>query len=238
MAFDPQTIRFLATRSSGEVSGRLLQPADATVLYVLAHGAGAGMDHPFMDSIARRLATLGVATLRYQFPYMEAGGRRPDPPPIAKKTVRSAVRVAADVGLPLIAGGRSFGGRMTAYAAADEDLDGVLGLAFLGFPLHPSGREGTDRWRPMASLTLPMLFLQGDRDRLANLELLRPLLAEHGPTATLCVVEGGDHSFQVLKRSGRSENEVLDELAATIAGWAAGLVTTPGADREGCRKAD
>ncbi|MCZ6507018.1 MAG: alpha/beta hydrolase, partial [Acidobacteria bacterium] len=209
-----------ATASRGEVSALLLQPIDASVLYVLAHGAGAGMSHPFLDSVSRALAARGVATLRYQFPYMEAGGRRPDPPAIAQKTVRSAVVRAAETGLPLIAGGKSFGGRMTAYAAAGGQLPGVVGLAYLGVPLHPPGREGTDRWGPMTDIDLPMLFLQGDRDRLANLDLLRPVVRDLRPPGVLHVVEGGDHSFKVLKRSGRADCEVLTEIVDTLARWA------------------
>ena len=216
-------IRFTATRSRGEVSAKLVVPTEAKVLYVLAHGAGAGMDHPFMATMARRLAERRVATLRYQFPYMEAGSRRPDPPAIAIKTVRSAVSRASEVGLPMIAGGKSFGGRMTAYAAAQGGLDSVLGLAFLGFPLHAPGRDGTERWSPMTSIAVPMLFLQGDRDRLANLELLKPLVLSLDPVATLEVVEGGDHSFQVLKRSERSDDEVVDQLSSVLSSWALAL---------------
>ena len=209
------------------MSALLCLPADAFSLYVLAHGAGAGMDHPFLEAIAAELAEHGVATLRYQFPYMEAGRRRPDPPPIARKTVRSAVDQAREFGLPIFAGGRSFGGRMTAYAAVDA-LEEVIGLAFLGFPLHPSGRAGTERWDRLTELRRETLFLQGDRDRLANLDLLRPLVAALQPPGALHVVEGGDHSFKVLKRSGRSEEEVLEELACTISDWARGL--TGGSD--------
>ena len=223
------TIRFVASRSSGEVTGRLLRPAGADLLYVLAHGAGAGMDHPFLEAVATRLADRGVATLRFQFPYLEAGRRRPDPPAIAKQTIRSAVERAAEEGLPVIAGGKSFGGRMTAYAAADG-LPGVRGLAFLGFPLHPPRRPGTARWEPMAGLAIPSLFLQGDRDALADLDLLAPLVRELPAPATLHVVAGADHSFAVLKRSGRTAAEVLDELADTIGEWgrAPALLSSPG----------
>ena len=205
------------------MSALLCLPEDAFALYVLAHGAGAGMDHPFMEAISAQLAEHGVATLRYQFPYMEARGRRPDPPPIAQKTVRSAVDRAREFGLPVFAGGRSFGGRMTAYAAVDA-LEEIIGLAFLGFPLHASGRDGTERWGRLTELRRETLFLQGDRDRLANLDLLRPLVADLQPPGELHVVEGGDHSFKVLKRSGRSEAEVLEELARAIAEWARGLL--------------
>jgi predicted alpha/beta-hydrolase family hydrolase len=214
-----RALRFQATRSSGEVSALLSMPEDAFAVYVLAHGAGAGMDHPFMEAISARLADRGVATLRYQFPYMEAGGRRPDPPPIAQKTVRSAVDRALEFGLPVFAGGRSFGDRMTAYAAVDA-LEEIFGLVFLGFPLHPSGRDGTERWGRLTELRRETLFLQGDRDRLANLDLLRPLVADLQPEGKLHIVEGGDHSFKVLKRSGRSEAEVLEELSQAISDWA------------------
>ena len=219
-----ELIRFRATESRGEVSARLVVPPDAQVLYVLAHGAGAGMDHPFMEAVAACLAAKQVATLRYQFPYMEAGGRRPDPPAVAQKTARSAVARAAEIGLPLIAGGKSFGGRMTAYAACKGALPAVSGLAFLGFPLHAPGRDGTDRWLPMTEVGLPMLFLQGDRDRLANLDLLRPLVDALKPPAVLHVVEGGDHSFRVTRRCGRSENEVLGEIGDALADWAHALI--------------
>lgn len=225
---EAQSLRFEATASHGEVSALLVRPADARALYVLAHGAGAGMSHPFMETVSRALAARGIATFRYQFPFMEAGRRRPDPPPIAKKTVRSAVARAAEIGLPLIAGGRSFGGRMTAYAASGGELPGVLGLAFLGFPLHAPGRDSTDRWGPMIDVGLPMLFLQGDRDRLANLDLLRPVVEDLGQPAVLHVVEGGDHSFKVLQRSGRTEHEVLTEIADTLAHWAHELVAGSG----------
>ena len=221
-----ETLCFRATDSRGEVSARLLVPAAAKVLYVMAHGAGAGMDHPFLESVAHRLAESKIATLRYQFPYMEAGGRRPDPPAVLVTTVCSAVARAAEVGLPMIAGGKSLGGRMTAYAAADTGLPGVHGLAFLGFPLHPPGRDGTQRWSPMTGVRLPMLFLQGDRDRLANLELLRPVVQKLEPSARLHVVKDGDHSFKVRKRSGRSDEEVLEEIADRVSKWALALVSS------------
>lgn len=218
-----RTLQFEATRSRGKVSARVVLPQKATALYVLAHGAGAGMDHPFMAAISERLASRRIGTFRYQFPYMEAGGKRPDQPAIAQKTVRSAVSKAAEFGLPLIAGGKSFGGRMTAYAAIDA-LGAVAGLAFLGFPLHAPGRDGTERWGELVKLHHPTLFLQGDRDRLANLDLLRPLVTNLDPPGALHVVEGGDHSFKVLKRSGRTDDEVLDELAATLSKWILGLI--------------
>jgi len=207
----------------GQVSGLLLRPPDARWLYVFAHGAGAGMRHRFMSALAEALAERGVATLRYQFPYSEAGGRRPDPPGVLQATVRAAVTTAATVapGLPLLAGGKSLGGRMTSSAAAKTALPGVRGLVFVGFPLHAPGRSGTERAEHLEQVGVPMLFLQGTRDALADLELMRAVCARLGARATLHVVEGGDHSFAVLKRSGRSDAEVVRELADTIARWPA-----------------
>ncbi len=188
----------------GEVSALLLRPPDARLLYVVAHGAGAGMRHPFLESIAARLAERGVATLRYQFPYVERRARRPDPPEIAAATVRAAVEEAgrAAPGLPLVAGGKSFGGRMTSTAAAAEPLPGVRGLVFLGFPLHPPGRPGITRAEHLDRVSVPMLFLQGTRDAFAELKLLQSVLKRLGQRATLQLVDGGDHSFRVLKRWG------------------------------------
>jgi uncharacterized protein len=207
----------------GQVSALLLRPADVRWLYVLAHGAGAGMRHRFMSGVAEALAERGVATLRYQFPYTEAGGRRPDPPGVLQATVRAAVTTAATVapGLPLLAGGKSLGGRMTSSAAAKSTLPGVRGLVFLGFPLHAPGRSGIERAEHLDQVGVPMLFLQGTRDALADLDLMRTVCARLGARAMLHVVEGGDHSFAVLKRSGRSDAEVIAELADTIAGWPA-----------------
>jgi len=212
------THRFLATQSKGEVSALLRRPAAARWLYVLGHGAGAGMRHSFMEQIAERLAKLDVATFRYQFPYMQAGGRRPDYGPILVATVRSAVAAAAELAddLPLVVGGKSMGGRMTSTATAKEPLLGVRGLAFLGFPLHPATKPGTTRADHLSDVDLPMLFLQGDRDRLADLELLRPALHPLGEQANLQVIKGADHSFKVLKRSGRTDDEVMTELAEGV----------------------
>jgi len=213
-------IRF-AAGAHGEVSGLLLVPEGARWLYVVAHGAGAGMRHPFMGAVADRLAGRGIATFRYQFPYMERGGGRPDPPHVATATVRAAVTEASrscpDVAL--VAGGKSFGGRMTSTAMAEEPLPSVRGLVFLGFPLHPPGRPSATRARHLEDVTAPMLFLQGTRDPLAELDLLRPVLDRFGDRATLHVVEGADHSFAVLKRSGRTGEQVLDELAQTVEAW-------------------
>ena len=212
------------TVADGEapVSGLLLRPPGASQLYVLAHGAGAGMRHPFLETIARALAERDVATLRYQFPYMERRASRPDPPALAAAAVRAAVAEAARLapGLPLVAGGKSFGGRMTSTAQAEEPLPGVRGLVFLGFPLHPPGRPGDARAEHLARVQIPMLFLQGTRDDFADLKLLTPLVQRLGARATLHLVEGGDHSFHVLKRSGRTDADVLEELAAAVEEWA------------------
>ena len=210
----------------GDVSGLLLRPDGARLLYVLAHGAGAGMRHPFLEVVAQRLAERSIATLRYQFPYMEQRGRRPDPPAVAAATVRAAVIEAARVapGLPLVAGGKSFGGRMTSTAQAEAPLPGVRGLVFLGFPLHPPGRPGDSRAEHLAQVQVPMLFLQGSRDDFADLKLLRPVVKRLGERATLHIVEGGDHSFKVLKRSGRTDADVMTELVQAIVDWSRQLI--------------
>lgn len=212
---------FLATDSSGDVSGILQRPDNAEALYVFAHGAGAGMRHSFMECVAERLAERGVATFRYHFPYMEAGRRGPNPGPILVKTVRSAVGEAARLApnLPLVAGGKSMGGRMTSTAASTEALPGVVGLAFFGFPLHAPGRDSSERGAHLADVGLPMLFLQGTRDKLANLDLLRPLLDGIQPSPSLHVVAGMDHGFHVPKRSGRTDDEVLDEVCEVFVEW-------------------
>ena len=209
----------------GQVTSLLVRPAGARVGLVLAHGAGAGMRHPFLTALSVRLASFGVATFRYQFPYMEAGGGRPDAPAVATATVRAAVAQAAREmeGLPLVAGGKSFGGRMTSTAAAEAPLPGVRGLAFVGFPLHPPGQPGTGRAEHLARVTVPMLFLQGTRDEFAELPLLEPVVAGLGSRATLHVVEGANHAFAVPKKSGRGLSDVLDELARALSDWAAAL---------------
>jgi predicted alpha/beta-hydrolase family hydrolase len=211
--------------SIGKVSGILLRPPDAWAGYVMAHGAGAGMRHRFMERMAQALAERGVATLRYQFPYMEAGGGRPDPPGVLEGTVRAAVGAARErsPGLPLVAGGKSLGGRMTSNAQARRPLPGVAGLVFLGFPLHPAKQPGESRADHLRAVELPMLFLQGSRDALAELERITAVCGRLGPRTTLRVVEGADHSFAVLKRSGRNEADVMDELADTVAGWCRSL---------------
>ena len=217
-------LRFEASAGC-HVAALLLRPAGARCLYVFAHGAGAGMQHRFMEAASARLAGHGIATLRYQFPYMEAGSRRPDSRATLIATVRAAVRAAAAAApdLPLLAGGKSMGGRMTSQAAAEAPLSGVRGLVFFGFPLHPAGRPSTERADHLGNVRLPMLFLQGERDKLAEIDLLRPVCAGLGERATLHVVPEADHSFHVPKRSGRSDDEVLAELARIVAEWSAGL---------------
>ena len=209
------------------VSAILMRPADAWLLYVLAHGAGAGMRHRFLGSISEALARRGVATLRYQFPYMERGARRPDTPAIAEATVRAAVHRAAEAApdLPIIAGGKSFGGRMTSGAAATS-LPGVRGLAFLGFPLHPPGQPGTSRAEHLERVELPMLFLQGTRDQFARLDLITSVCGQLENRATLHLVDDADHSFGVPKRSGRTPEAIIEELADALVRWARSHVTT------------
>jgi uncharacterized protein len=214
-------LRVRVGEATGDVSALLVRPADSRFLYVLAHGAGAGMRHPFLEAIAQRLAERGIATLRYQFPYMERRARRPDPPAVAAATVRAAVMQAARAapGLPLVAGGKSFGGRMTSTAQAAAPLPGVRGLVFLGFPLHPPGRPGNERAEHLAQVRVPMLFLQGTRDDFADLQLLRPVIKRLGNLATLHLVDGGDHSFKVLKRSGRTDGDAMGEVVGSIVEW-------------------
>jgi hypothetical protein len=218
-------IRFRASRSAGDVSAAITRPDDARWLIVLAHGAGAGMTHPFMETLAASLAAQGVVSFRYQFPYVERGAKRPDPPPLLEATVRSAVEAAAGHAgdLPLLAGGKSLGGRMTSRAAAREPLEGVRGLVFFGYPLHAIGKPGTERADHLNDVDVPMLFLQGSRDRLADLALLGPVVERLGSRARIHVVDDADHSFHVPARSGRSDGEVIDELAAETARWAAKL---------------
>lgn len=218
-------LRFRASRSAGDVSAILTRPSDGACLLVFAHGAGAGMTHPFMESLAANLAMRGVGTFRYQFPYMERGSKRPDPAPILEATVRSAVEAAAGVAgdLTLVAGGKSMGGRMTSRAASAEPLSAVRGLVFFGFPLHAMGKPGIERADHLERVSVPMLFLQGSRDRLADLDLLAPLVERLGARATLHVTDGADHSFHVPARSGRSDAEVREELADETARWAAEL---------------
>jgi predicted alpha/beta-hydrolase family hydrolase len=224
-AIDAVSSTFPATANQGDVSALLLRPAGARWLLVFAHGAGAGMRHRFMAAMSAALTEQHIATFRYQFPYMEAGGRRPDSRATLLTTVRSAIAAAraAAPDLPLLAGGKSMGGRMTSLAAAEAPLEGVLGLVFFGFPLHAAGRPSGERGAHLADIGVPMLFLQGERDQLADLALLRPVCAGLGERARLHVVPTADHSFHVLKRSGRTDAEVLVELAATVAAWSARL---------------
>jgi hypothetical protein len=203
------------------VSALLLAPPRARACYVLAHGAGAGMTHPFLEVVATGLGERGIATLRYQFPYMEQRSKRPDPPALAHATVRAAVAAAGRQlpRLPLVAGGKSFGGRMTSQAQAAAALPGVCGLAFLGFPLHPAGRPSDERAKHLFDVKIPMLFLQGTRDALADLALLQPLVERLGGGAALRLFPEADHSFHVPARSGRKDTEVMQELLDATAAW-------------------
>ncbi len=203
------------------VSGLLIRPSDAKALYLFAHGAGVGMTHRSMVSNAEGLATRGIATLRYQFPYMEKGTGRPDPPRIAHAAVRAATAAAMQLApdLPLFAGGRSFGGRMTSQAQAEAPLQAVRGLAFLGFPLHPAGKPGIERAEHLARVQIPMLFVSGSRDALAELSLLGPVVADLGDRATLQVVAGADHSLKVPAKSGRTAEDAEAEALDALADW-------------------
>jgi hypothetical protein len=203
------------------VSGLLLMPARAHACFVLAHGAGAGMRHPFLAAMASELATQGIATLRYQFPYMERRTRRPDSPETCHATVRAAVLEAAvrAPAIPLFAGGKSFGGRMTSQAQAVDPLPGVRGLAFLGFPLHPPGQPSESRAQHLARVQIAMLFLQGTRDDFAELELIQPVVSRLGGRAALKLVQDADHSFHVPARAGRTDAAVRGELASALAMW-------------------
>ena len=207
--------------STRAVSALFQRPDDAHACLVLAHGAGAGMHHSFLETLATELDDRGVATLRYQFPYMERGSRRPDPPGLAQATVRAAVTEAARLasGMPLFAGGKSFGGRMTSQAQAADPLPGVQGVVFVGFPLHPAGKPSSTRFDHLRDVAVPMLFLQGTRDALAELELLEPRIAELEKRATLVVIEHADHSFHVPARTGRKDAEVIADLARYISDW-------------------
>jgi uncharacterized protein len=216
----PQPVT-IAVDEAHRVSGLLQVPPGARAGYVIAHGAGAGMGHPFMATVAKGLAERGIATLRYQFPYMEQGSKRPDAPKLAQATVRAAVVEASRLlpDLPLVAGGKSFGGRMTSQAQATSPLPGVRGLAFLGFPLHPAGRPSDERAKHLFAVQIPMLFLQGTRDELADLQLLRPLVGSLGTRASLKLFPDADHSFHVPARTGRKDSEVMAEMMDVLAGW-------------------
>jgi uncharacterized protein len=210
------------TGKAGPVSALLLGPDAPRACFVFAHGAGAGMTHSFMEAFASGACERGIASLRYQFPYMEKGSKRPDPPAIAQAAVRAAAAKAAQIfpGLALIAGGKSFGGRMTSQAQAAAPLPGVRGLAFVGFPLHPAGKPSTDRAGHLAKIDIPLLFLQGSRDSLAEVALIEPVVQRLGSAARLHLVDGADHSFHVLARSGRNDREVMDEIVDAFANWA------------------
>lgn len=222
----PQNLT-IAVPEAQTVSGLLEVPAHCRACYVMAHGAGAGMAHPFMVAIASGLAERGIATLRYQFPYMEQRAKRPDPPKVAHATVRAAVLEAARLlpGLPLFAGGKSFGGRMTSQAQALSSLAGVRGLVFLGFPLHPAGQPSDKRAEHLFQVGIPMLFLQGTRDSLASREFLEPLCQRLGPRATLKLFQDADHSFHVPARSGRNDASVRNELLDAFAHWLDSVIT-------------
>jgi predicted alpha/beta-hydrolase family hydrolase len=215
-----ENVRF-AAQDAGEVSAIFLWPQNAECVLVLAHGAGAGMNHPFMTALANDLAAAGIASFRFQFPYMEQRRRVPDRAPVLTATIQAAVHAASEAApdLPLFAGGKSLGGRMTSLAAAEHSLGDVRGLVFFGFPLHPPNQPGTKRAEHLDEVRLPMLFLQGTRDALADLKLLRPICAKLGAQVTLHVIEGADHSFHVLRSSGKTDEGVLEELARSVSTW-------------------
>jgi predicted alpha/beta-hydrolase family hydrolase len=220
-----QSLR-IEVRPGEAISSLLIRPQQARACYVFAHGAGAGMAHSSMEAIAAGLGERGIATLRYQFPYMEKGSKRPDAPAVAHAAVRAAVAEAGRgcASLPLIAGGKSFGGRMTSQAQALTPLVGVRALAFLGFPLHPAGKPSSDRAKHLAEIKIPMLFMQGTRDALAERSLLEPVVKSLGTRATLHWSDGADHSFHVLKSSGRNDREVMGEVLDAFAAWVDGVV--------------
>ncbi len=219
-AVEPERLT-IEVAKAGTVSALLLSEKSPRACFVFAHGAGAGMMHPFLEKFANGLCERGVASLRYQFPYMEKGGKRPDPPAVAQATVRAAVAVAEKKfpRLPLIAGGKSFGGRMTSQAQAVAPLEGVRGLAFVGFPLHASGKPSTQRAEHLDRVDVPMLFLQGSRDTLAEPALIEATVKRLGPLAKLHLVDGADHSFHVLARSGRKDEEAMREILDAFVGW-------------------
>src|SRR5215813_8517125 len=224
-----QELKF-AVGSKEHVSALLMRPKDARACYVFAHGAGAGMRHAAMAAIAAGLAERGIATLRYQFPYMEKGGKRPDPPALAQATVRAAVAEARRrlPDLPLVAGGKSFGGRMTSQTQAGSPLPGVRGLAFLGFPLHPAGKPSDERGEHLFAVEVPMLFLQGSRDKLAVLDLLLRLIERLGERASLQLIQDADHSFRVPARAGRKDADVKRDMMDALAGWTLSVISRRG----------
>lgn len=216
----------ISISDDAHLSGLLQAPKNARACYVLAHGAGAGMNHAFMAAVANELAERGIATLRYQFPYMEKGSKRPDPPKVAHAAVRAAVAEAARLlpKLPLFAGGKSFGGRMTSQAQAAAPLPGVRGLVFLGFPLHPAGRPSQERGEHLFQVEIPMLFLQGSRDQLAMLDQIEPVCKALGKRATLVVIPDADHSFHVPAKTGKKDAQVRSDLLDRLAAWIDGVV--------------
>jgi predicted alpha/beta-hydrolase family hydrolase len=221
---DPELVT-IAVNDATRVSGLMQHPSGSKWCFVLAHGAGAGMRHPFMVAVADDLASLGIATLRYQFPFVEKRAKRPDPPELAYATVRAAVSAARELApaLPLIAGGKSFGGRMTSQAQAAAALPGVCGLAFLGFPLHPPKQPSVTRGEHLFQVQIPMLFLQGTRDAFAKLALIRPLAKRLGARTTLTLLQDADHSFHVPARTGRSDAEVRTAMLTALSAWAESL---------------
>ena len=225
MKTDRPELLTIEAGKSGPVSALLLRPEAPRACFVFAHGAGAGMTHSFMEQFATGLCERAIASLRYQFPYMEKGSKRPDPPAVAQATVRAAAASAAEMfpKLALIAGGKSFGGRMTSQAQAAAPLAGVRGLAFVGFPLHPAGKPSTDRADHLARIDIPMLFMQGTRDALAEVALIEPVVQRLGSSATLHLVDGADNSFHVLVRSGRNDREVMNEILDAFARWVGSL---------------
>ena len=211
----------IALDDTQRVSGLLQAPARARACFLLAHGAGAGMTHPFMALVADGLAERSIATLRYQFPYMERGSKRPDTPKVAHATVRAAIAESSRLapGLALFAGGKSFGGRMTSQAQAASPLSGVRGLVFLGFPLHPPGQPSDERGKHLFEVQIPMLFMQGTHDEFADLQLLQPLTEQLGARTTLKLIRDADHSFHVPARTGRKDPEVRAEMMDAVADW-------------------
>lgn len=219
-------LKFRASKNSGEVSAILMLPDPVRWLFVLAHGAGAGMRHQFMENIALKYADRNVGTFRFNFPYMEMGRKVPSSASIAQDTIRSAVNKAiSETGqVPIFAGGKSYGGRMTSMAAAEKPLPEVEGLIFLGFPWHQMGKPSVDRVAHLIHVDLPMLFLQGSKDKLAEISLVKPLVRKLGKKATMHVVEHGDHSFHTPKKAGKSENEIWDELCDISVHWAESIL--------------
>jgi predicted alpha/beta-hydrolase family hydrolase len=221
MKYTTNHIKFTASQSSGEVSGVLILPEQPAYLFVFAHGAGAGMNHPFMEKMSEYLTNEGIGTLRYNFPYTERKGKSPDPAPILMETLRSACIAAKELAkdIPLLAGGKSMGGRMTSMAASKELLPDVKGIVFVGFPLHAMGKPSVERGDHLFNVKVPMLFLQGTKDKLADLSLLKPIVTKLADKATLHIIEGADHSFHLPKSSGRNDEDVPKELAWKIKKW-------------------